>query len=1215
MKFRQLRLNILLLCLLAALAAAFAFSAPTQAQDDSYVDLSIEISVASSFNFTARNRGTATAYGVTVDIEIADQTIHSSSDGFEQKSGTTCSKNISGTTCINGVWTVGTLEPGEQTSRFIIPRLASGLTCCPNVSTKWSVPARAVVKNTFPTEEERFKGDNTAVGWIWVSHDGTNTEAAVGRYWLEASVDDLLPDAGGTVKFNFKVSRISGTELDDAKVRLKLDNGMGTPTATPPSGTSFAAVTSLTRTWDWNIGTSTGSALEVSTTLANPLPTGVDRSDLCLTADLTARPDNLGVIGRDTHTSAEICFREDPVILLHSGETDLHSLYHCVGVTDYPCSSSDTLELLVDGNDAAFASGISRADSILMPEKVVVQVPDPAGRVVDGSDLSWQTISDQGDEHTTYCSAVEEGVLLADNWDHMIDAGKDSDGVSTHWTNATPKVTATGANGGTKPGTLIIQNATCDFELGDADTGVFLSPSYPVGGASGWTTIKVVYIFGELGTYLAERSFKATHNNGTTNDTTDDVEYTATGTYTFHVGPIADLEVRDGGANPGVESTQRAFTIMAVNNGPDAAPAVQVTITDLSADDYVSHSATAGSFDSSTGVWTIGEMRERGYYQDIYGRDGEVITIITTAAVDTEITAEIENNQDYQVCIDSDGDDVVLSSPSETACTNEDATNTWHTAKYYDYISDNDSATIKAKDGTGANLPSLQSAEAKTAAIVVTWNEVTEVNGRPVTHYKVDRETNPWETVAEKVIGTTYVDTDVEPGATHRYRVRAVNDWEQEGPWSPPMEGTAADAEPEVITETITRTVTETVYESEEVPVGLQATPQGETEIALQWDAMASFKGSQVAHYRVEVSAGAERDWSTLADELTVAAYDHTGLSAGDTRLYRVFATNVNGEESGPSGVASAVTSSTVTETVTETVTRTVTETVYESEDPYAYFAEEEFTRTVAENSAPGSPVGAPVAVLRNSGNKVAYSLEGPDAALFTIEQDSGQILVGEGTLLDYESGATSYTVEVVADPSSGADVKATVTISVVDVSETGFVFIDPAGVPQVGFPLFASLMHTEGEPIEPRWQWQRSMPDGAWADIPGAIQDIYIPTELDAGRRLRALVVFGNPRGDGEGLAGAVTERVPGEVQVIPTAGTGATPEEVFGVLGHNLAAVWLYDNATQTWAVYSPWNPPEVNDLKTVSSNDVVWMDVISEVQFQGKTLYPGWNLVIVN
>lgn len=140
-------------------------------------------------------------------------------------------------------------------------------------------------------------------------------------------------------------------------------------------------------------------------------------------------------------------------------------------------------------------------------------------------------------------------------------------------------------------------------------------------------------------------------------------------------------------------------------------------------------------------------------------------------------------------------------------------------------------------------------------------------------------------------------------------------------------------------------------------------------------------------------------------------------------------------------------------------------------------------------------------------------------------------------------------------------------------------------------------------------------MPDDTWADISGAIQDIYIPTELDAGRRLRASAVFGNPRGDGEGLAGAVTERVAGEAHVIPTAGTGAAPGEVFGVLAHNPAAVWLYDNATQTWATYSPWNPLEVNDLNTVSSNDVVWMDIISEVQFQGDTLYPGWNLVIVN
>ena len=381
--------------------------------------------------------------------------------------------------------------------------------------------------------------------------------------------------------------------------------------------------------------------------------------------------------------------------------------------------------------------------------------------------------------------------------------------------------------------------------------------------------------------------------------------------------------------------------------------------------------------------------------------------------MDTEITAEIENSRDYQVCIDSSGNDVAAD--SQSACTTQNATNTWHTTAYYDYISDNDSASIKAKDGTGAGLPSLHSTEAKTAAIIVTWDPVTEVNGRKVTHYEVQRQTNPWVTVAENVPGTTYVDTDVAAGDTRQYRVRAVNHLDQKGPWSQPMEGTAAEME--------TRTITE---------------------------------------FRDRV------------------------------------------------------------------VTRTETVTV--GETPYAYFAEEETTRTVTENSAPGSPVGAPVTVLRNSGNKVVYSLEGPDAALFAIEEDTGQILVGQETALDYESERTGYTVEVVADPSSGANVTVTVTINVVDAPETATVSISPAGQPQAGQPLTATLTHSGGEPGDPRWHWQRSAVGGLWLNIAGATLPEYTPTEEDAGRRLRALVTYNEPQGGQAGLAGAITEALPDE-------------------------------------------------------------------------------------
>ena len=1270
---------------IAAFTAVFLFSAPAQAQEDTdhtYVDLSIKVVVGQNWKFLARNGGTADAYGVTVDIEIADQTIHQVSSGFERNS-TTCSGKITGTTCISGTWTLGFLAAGEEIEVGILPRLASGLPCCPGASDRWSVPARASITNTVPEEEDRYSGNNSDDGWISVSINGNAGEAAP-DYLLEASVDNLLPAAGDTVKFTFEVERDSGANRSvyGAKLRLRLADGMGTPTATPPSGTSFAAATGLNRTWDWDFDLDSLAArsLVVSTTL----DAGVTPSDLCLTADFTAeRPADRA----PGDTSAEICFREDPVVLLQEGQATLFSIYPCVGVTAYPCSSDDTVEMRVIGGSAARGAGIARDEAILEPDRVIVQVKDPEGRIIDtqstsvnsGTAPSWQTAREPDSRSG---NRTVGGVEVGYTHRAFTTAQR------ANYSQLDLTAAVAGLDGATAPGLIKIRYP---------DTGnVEFAPNPSQANANSYFSVDAnIYAslveFSTLGTYKLDYTAVVTHT-----DTTNHPDpYSDTGSYIFHVGPVAELEVRDGGAALTPPRT-RAFTIVARNNGPDHAPAARVTLTGLDAASCTGGNATRGStaFVGTECAWTIGELWESGYNWEIYGREAETLTIITDAAVDTEITATISNTQDYQVCINSSGDDV--SAASQSACT---GTNTWHTAKYYDYKSDNDSAAIKARDGTGAALPSLQGAPASTAAIEIAWDAIDEVNGRPVTHYEVQRQTNPWVTVAE-VLGTSYVDGDVEPGDIWQYRVRAVNDRGQGGPWSPVMQGTATLVETRVVTRTRTVTVSP-VY-----PADLRATPNGETEIQLSWSALEVFNGSPVAHYRVEVSGADSSGWSTLVDNHTPTSYAHTGLTAGDTRHYRVYAVNGNSEESDPSGTASATTGTTVTESpvspedllaapngeteielswsaldefnespvahyrvevsgadssgwstlvdnhtptsythtgltagdtrhyrvyavndsseesdpsgtasATTGTTKVETETVYEAENPFAYFADEETTRTVAENSAPGSPVGAPVTVIRNSGNRVAYSLEGPDAALFAIEKDTGQILVGEGALLDYESDTASYTVEVVADPRSGADVKTTVTITVTDVAETGFAFIDPPGAPLVGAPLFASLLHTEGEPVEPRWQWQRSMPDGAWADIPGAIQETYTPTGLDAGRRLRALVVFGNPRGDGEGLAGAVTERVPGEAQVIPTAGTGATLEEVFGVLGHSLASVWLYDNATQTWAVYSPWNAPELNDLKTVSRGDVVWMDIIREAQFQDNTLYPGWNLVILN
>ena len=72
---------------------------------------------------------------------------------------------------------------------------------------------------------------------------------------------------------------------------------------------------------------------------------------------------------------------------------------------------------------------------------------------------------------------------------------------------------------------------------------------------------------------------------------------------------------------------------------------------------------------------------------------------------------------------------------------------------------------------------------------------------------------------------------------------------------------------------------------------------------------------------------------------------------------------------------------------------------------------------------------------------------------------------------------------------------------------------------------------------------------------------------------------------------------------------------DEVFADLNAagQVVVVWRYDNATQTWASYdfSPNVPADINDLKLVSTGDIVWIRVTEGTTFQGAPLFTGWNL----
>ena len=95
-------------------------------------------------------------------------------------------------------------------------------------------------------------------------------------------------------------------------------------------------------------------------------------------------------------------------------------------------------------------------------------------------------------------------------------------------------------------------------------------------------------------------------------------------------------------------------------------------------------------------------------------------------------------------------------------------------------------------------------------------------------------------------------------------------------------------------------------------------------------------------------------------------------------------------------------------------------------------------TRTVDENTEAGKAAGDPVtATDPDEGDDVMYSITGgADMDAFDIDEESGQIEVGTGTMLDYEMGQRTYVVEVTADDAFGGSDSTMVTIMVTDVNE-----------------------------------------------------------------------------------------------------------------------------------------------------------------------------------
>ena len=210
---------------------------------------------------------------------------------------------------------------------------------------------------------------------------------------------------------------------------------------------------------------------------------------------------------------------------------------------------------------------------------------------------------------------------------------------------------------------------------------------------------------------------------------------------------------------------------------------------------------------------------------------------------------------------------------------------------------------------------------------------------------------------------------------------------------------------------------------------------------------------------------------------------------------------------------------------------------------------EGDVTFTVDENTPPGSLVGDAITATDPDGDVLTYSLSGIDASSFVLDGSTGQITVGSGTLLDYESGPTRYTVVVSVHDGKGAygdddstiDDLIEVSIDVSNVDEAGTVSVS-LEQPEVGTALTVSLSDPDGSLSDISWQWARSSDRTDWQDMAGASSFTYTPVDLDADKYLRVTASYADGEGSGKQAQAVLNNPVQGLPEPVATPTTTAT-------------------------------------------------------------------------
>ena len=274
---------------------------------------------------------------------------------------------------------------------------------------------------------------------------------------------------------------------------------------------------------------------------------------------------------------------------------------------------------------------------------------------------------------------------------------------------------------------------------------------------------------------------------------------------------------------------------------------------------------------------------------------------------------------------------------------------------------------------------------------------------------------------------------------------------------------------------TDTVAVTITVNNAVEIPLApdmpaVSATSGSTTSLDVSWTAPGNTGRPALSGYKLQYRQGSSGAWTDHAHSGTGTSATIAGLTAATAYEVQVRALNADGD-----GAWSA------------SGTGTTGSASNNAPEFSGTAAARSFTETVGDAVATAGNVGAVVTATDADGDTLTYSLEGTDAAKFTVNSSSGQLRTRAGERYDREAKA-SYAVRVKADDgNSGTDTVA-VTITVNNAVEIPLAPVAPTVAATSGITTSLDVRWTApdnaGRPAITGYKLQyRQGSSGGWTD------------------------------------------------------------------------------------------------------------------------------------